>query len=173
LLDELSKLKPRGLLELGTANGGTLFLFAQIAHPHAKIISVDLPYGVWGEGYAAWRVPIYRRFARKQQTIHLFRGNSHAPEILERVLNALGHQPLDALFIDGDHSYEGVRLDCETHGPLVAKGGIIAFHDIAPSDVPRFQAHRFWAEVKQKYRHVELVNEINQKDYGIGVLYVD
>jgi hypothetical protein len=74
LLDELSKLKPRGLLELGTANGGTLFLFAQIAHPHAKIISVDLPYGVWGEGYAAWRVPINRRFARKQQTIHLFRG---------------------------------------------------------------------------------------------------
>jgi hypothetical protein len=64
-------------------------------------------------------------------------------------------------------------LDFETYGPLVGKGGIIAFHDIAPSDVPRFQVDRFWAEVKQKYRRVELVNETNQKDYGIGVLYVD
>jgi cephalosporin hydroxylase len=173
LLDELSKLKPRGLLDLGTANGGTLFLFAQVAHPDAKIISVDLPYGVWGEGYAAWRIPIYRRFARKQQTIHLFRGNSHAPYMLERVRKALGNQPLDVLFIDGDHSYEGVKMDFETYSPLVRRGGVIAFHDIVESDRPDYQAHRFWKEVKQKYRHIELVNQPNQKGYGIGVLYVD
>jgi predicted O-methyltransferase YrrM len=172
LLDEISRLKPRALLELGTANGGTLFLLAQVAHSQAKIISVDLPYGVWGEGYALWRVPIYRRFAKKEQTIHLFRGNSHAPEMLERVRKVLGNQPLDALFIDGDHSYEGVKMDFETYGPLVGEGGIIAFHDIVHSEVARFQAHRFWTEIKQKYRHIELVNEPNQKNYGIGVLYV-
>jgi cephalosporin hydroxylase len=173
LLDELSKLKPRGLLEIGTANGGTLFLFAQVAHPEAKIISVDLPYGVWGEGYALWRMPIYRRFARKQQAVHLLRGNSHAPEMLARVRKALGSQPLDALFIDGDHSYDGVKMDFETYGPLVRKGGVIALHDIVQSDRPGFRVHRFWNEVRQKYRHIELLNEANQKEYGIGLLYVD
>ena len=145
----------------------------QVAHPNAEIMSVDLPYDRWGEGYAVWRVPVYRRFARRQQTIHLFRGNSHTPEMLERVRKALGNQPLDALFIDGDHSYEGVKMDFETYGPLVGKGGMIAFHDIVENNNLRFQVHRFWNEVKQKYRHIELVNELNQKGYGIGVLYVD
>jgi len=93
--------------------------------------------------------------------------------MLERVRKALGNQSLDALFIDGDHSYEGVKMDFETYGPLVGKGGMIAFHDIVENDNFRFQVHRFWKEVKQKYRHIELVNELNQKGYGIGVLYVD
>jgi hypothetical protein len=36
-----------------------------------------------------------------------------------------------------------------------------------------FQVHRFWTEVEQKYRRIELVNELDQKGCGIGVLYVD
>lgn len=33
------------------------------------------------------------------------------------------------LFIDADHSYEGVRRDFESWSPLVRPGGIVAFHD--------------------------------------------
>ena len=33
------------------------------------------------------------------------------------------------LFIDADHSYEGVRRDFELWSPLVAPGGLIIFHD--------------------------------------------
>jgi predicted O-methyltransferase YrrM len=39
---------------------------------------------------------------------------------------------VDFLFIDADHSYEGVKKDFEMYSPLVRKGGIIAFHDIIP-----------------------------------------
>jgi MMP 1-O-methyltransferase len=38
--------------------------------------------------------------------------------------------PIDLLFIDGDHSYEGVVKDYLDWAPLVKKGGIIAFHDV-------------------------------------------
>jgi len=38
----------------------------------------------------------------------------------------------DFLFIDGDHTYEGVEGDFEMYSPLVRRGGIIAFHDIVP-----------------------------------------
>ncbi len=33
------------------------------------------------------------------------------------------------LWIDGDHSYEGVKTDFESWSPFLAPGGVIAFHD--------------------------------------------
>lgn len=38
-------------------------------------------------------------------------------------------EPLDVLFIDGDHSYEGVKADYERHSVNVKENGIILFHD--------------------------------------------
>lgn len=42
---------------------------------------------------------------------------------------------IELLFIDGDHSYEGVRTDFESWIPYVIKNGIIAFHDYQVSGV--------------------------------------
>jgi hypothetical protein len=42
LLLILDKVKPKVILEIGTARGGTLFLFSNIAHEEATLISVDL-----------------------------------------------------------------------------------------------------------------------------------
>jgi hypothetical protein len=50
------------------------------------------------------------------------------------------------LFIDGDHTYDGVRQDYEMYAPLVRPGGLVGFHDICqhPS-MPFVQVNRFWA----------------------------
>lgn len=37
--------------------------------------------------------------------------------------------PLDLVFIDGDHSEVGCRLDWELWHPLVVPGGVVVFHD--------------------------------------------
>jgi hypothetical protein len=42
LLLILDKVKPKVILEIGTAVGGTLFLFSNVAHEEATLISVDL-----------------------------------------------------------------------------------------------------------------------------------
>jgi len=42
LLLILDKVKPKVILEIGTARGGILFLFSNIAHEEAILISVDL-----------------------------------------------------------------------------------------------------------------------------------
>lgn len=39
--------------------------------------------------------------------------------------------PCDLVFVDGDHSYEGTRADCEAWAPRVAPGGHLVFHDFA------------------------------------------
>jgi len=50
-------------------------------------------------------------------------------------------KPVRLLFIDGDHSYEGVKKDFELWSGLVIEGGIIGFHDYMSKgypDVTRF-----------------------------------
>jgi predicted O-methyltransferase YrrM len=44
-------------------------------------------------------------------------------------------QPIEFLFVDGNHKYEGVRKDLEWI-PLVKRGGIVAFHDYGRPDIP-------------------------------------
>jgi len=40
------------------------------------------------------------------------------------------HRPIRLLFIDGDHSYEGVKMDYDLWSPFVSLHGFVAFHDI-------------------------------------------
>ncbi|MEM4489080.1 MAG: class I SAM-dependent methyltransferase [Desulfurococcaceae archaeon] len=82
------------------------------------------------EEYPDWRILIYELFVKEMQGIHLIRADSHDPKTLEIVRKILGDRGLDFLFIDGDHTYEGVKKDFEMYSPLVEKGGMIAFHDI-------------------------------------------
>jgi len=170
----VSALKPANVLEIGTARGGTLFLFAQLANPAAHLVSVDLPLGRFGGGYPNYKAPLYRSFARDTQRIDLIRADSHASETIARVQAAFP-TGVDFLFIDGDHSLAGVTQDFELYGRLVRPGGVIAFHDIVPGpgvgvgDVPRF-----WQELKRSGRvraeFLEFVEDWNQGGLGIGVL---
>ena len=75
---------------------------------------------------------------------------------------------VDFLFIDADHSYEGVKKDFEMYSLLVRKGGIIAFHDIIPSGYPK--VYKFWNEVK--YEYLEIIKDRNQNCYGIGIIFI-
>jgi predicted O-methyltransferase YrrM len=44
-------------------------------------------------------------------------------------------RPIDLLFIDGDHSYEGCRADLNAWIDFVKQGGWIAFHDSSEAGV--------------------------------------
>jgi cephalosporin hydroxylase len=168
LLEIVSQLKPKVVLEIGTAGGGTLFLFTRVADPEAKIISVDLP-----SGYPKWKMHLYKSFSRMNQKIYLIRGNSHDPQTFEKVKIIIGDEWVDFLFIDGDHSYEGVKKDFEMYSKLVRKGGIVAFHDIVlypPS--AKIEVSRFWNEIKHHYKYEEIVKDWNQNWGGIGILYI-
>jgi predicted O-methyltransferase YrrM len=50
-----------------------------------------------------------------------------------RLLAEACEPPLDFVFIDGDHSYEGLRGDWEAWSGLVAPGGVVALHDSCSS----------------------------------------
>jgi predicted O-methyltransferase YrrM len=165
--------KPATILEIGTAAGGTLFLFASLAPQDALIVSVDLPFGMYGGGYPVWKIPLYKSFAREMQTIELIRGDSHSLETFEQLKGVLRGRSIDFMFIDGDHTYEGVKKDFESYSRLMSENGIVAFHDIVPdrSESPDHFVSDFWKEIKNYYRHEEIIRDKDQSKLGIGVLF--
>ncbi len=165
--------KPRTVLEIGTASGGTLLLSACLADADAVIFSIDLPSGPYGGGYPEWKIPLYTTFARDQQRIELIRGDSHSEEVFKMLKHRLEGRAIDYLFIDADHSYEGVRRDFEMYSRLLAEGAMVVFHDIV-ADRGELQSHQvstYWNEIKTRYTHREFVADPDQDKFGLGVLY--
>lgn len=167
----VEKENPKYLLEIGTANGGSLFLFAKLAHPEATIISIDLPGGRYGGGYPKFKENFYSSFATAKQKIVLHRADSHNQQTYQQVKAMLKEHPLDFLFIDGDHTYQGVKTDFELYSPLVRKDGLIAFHDIAEHPKEwQVGVGEYWKEIKSAYNHQEFINNPKQGWAGIGVI---
>lgn len=176
---------PKRSLEIGTNYGGTLLLVCRLSPPDAKIISIDLPYGPFGGGYPRRKGLLFRQFPRGSQELHLIRADSHSARTKERVLRILGEDRLDYLFIDADHTYDGVRRDFEMYGPLVRSGGIIALHDIFEHQgQTACEVKKFWSEIKGRYKHQEIVADARAGSppvaitgmpmgtSGLGVLFV-
>ena len=108
LLLILDKVKPKVVLEIGTARGGTLLLFSNIAEEEATLISVDL--------YQTIEKRILFRYIKKvKQKIYLIQGDSHSIETLRKIKAILRDNKVDFIFIDADHSYEGIKKDFEMY----------------------------------------------------------
>ncbi len=173
MLELVKQLEPKVVLEIGTANGGTLFMLARASAPDAHLISLDLPNGEFGGGYSPIRIPIYKWFARGAQKVSLLRADSHAPESLEAVKRIMGSCKIDFLFIDGDHSYDGVKKDFDQYAPLVRPGGLIALHDVAKHpESHKCDVDLFWEELKGRFRTQEFIESKDQGWAGIGVVFV-
>jgi predicted O-methyltransferase YrrM len=168
LLEMVRKLRPKVVMEIGTAQGGTLFMFSRVSDPSARIVSLDLPDGPGGGGYGEKRIPLCQAFALNGQKLELMRADSHDPKNLEKVKHWLKGEPIDFLFIDGDHSYAGAKLDFEMYGPLVRPGGIIAFHDIVFCP----DVEKLWSEVKVGRKVEEFIGKEGAGPFGIGVVHV-
>lgn len=121
------------VLEIGSLYGGTLWYWSHL--PKIKtLIAIDVPSNLA-------RVAAEVRAARQSWTGWMdgrvefvdIEADSHNPSTIERVRGAAGSELLDFVFIDGDHTYEGVRNDWTAWSPLVRPGGLVAFHDTWPN----------------------------------------
>ena len=174
-LETVAAARPRAVLEIGTGRGGTLFLLARAAHERALLMSIDAP-----EGDAAFcgrpaykrRERLYGALGRREQRVVYISADSHDQATRSRVLDALDGEALDLLFIDGDHTLEGVEADFSMYAPLVRSGGLVAFHDIVPGPPEAVGGvPAFWGQIRRP-GSLEFVADWEQGSCGIGVLRV-
>jgi cephalosporin hydroxylase len=172
LLNEIILLEPKVILEIGTDRGGSLYGFCRVSRNPELIISIDLPGGEFGGGYLPCRKKLYKEFIYDKQftKMHLMQCDSHQPSTHAELLKLLNGKFIDFIFFDGDHTYEGIKIDFELYYHLVRPGGIIAFHDIITGD-KNHEVFRFWGEIRERYAHKEFI-ENPQGQMGIGILCV-
>jgi hypothetical protein len=100
------------------------------------------------------------------QQIELVTGDSTAAATRTRLASQY-----DAVFIDGDHSYRGSRMDLDL--ALSLNPRLIGLHDVVDSDW-HTQAgccvSRLWAEMRQGYLTAEKIGGVWG---GVGMIYPD
>ena len=110
---------PENILEIGS-KGSTFFLFSRFSTGKKVAVDIDdrrrnLHHFMFGEDYV------------------FFVGNSQTEEMRNKVKDFCPQY--DFIFIDGDHSYDGVKRDFELYKDLVSPRGFVVFHDIDPNHV--------------------------------------
>lgn len=172
LCEVVKSLQPKVVVEIGTSCGGTMYLWSRIVQRGGLVVSIDLP-GEPGSVRPMMRA-VYSTFGTKFGVKSvMIDGDSHSSQTVNRLKTVLAGQSIDFLFIDGDHSYSGVRADFETYRSLVSPTGLIAMHDI--SSVPghaSIEVPRFWNELETISfdRKIKEFVAVRGKTPGIGVV---
>ena len=112
------ELKPSRVLEIGVWQGGTLKVWLDGCDPEATVVAVDNLH-VNREAYYDWK-----GLATELIVVHGISQDANT------VRHMKSYAPYDFIFIDADHGYGSVRADCDNCLPLLAPGGVLAFHDL-------------------------------------------
>ena len=173
LSERVIKHKPKVIVEIGTWNGGTFFVWSRIFPYVRKIISIDLPDGQYGGGYDIKRIKFFREFIsdRKNTAMYFIRGDSKSSESVTRLKEILGDDKIDFLYLDGDHTYEGIKKDFEIYSYLMSDDGLIGFHDINTFK-DGHEVYKYWNEIKKDYKYEEFIKP-GSRTMGNGLLYLN
>ncbi|MEP7145692.1 MAG: class I SAM-dependent methyltransferase [bacterium] len=165
--------KPKVVAEIGTWDGGTFYVWTRINSEAKKVISIDLPDGRYGGGYNSKRIKFFKQFVcdRKNTSLHFIRGDSKSESTISELKKILGKDKIDFLFIDGDHTYEGVKKDFEIYMQFMSHDGLVGFHDITTLR-EECGVHQFWKEIKSIYKFEEFITP-GGKLMGNGLLYMN
>ena len=121
-------IKPQGCVEIGSARGKSACTvgLALRRNGGGKLYAID-PHAStnWNDSASVDSFGIITEHLRKA-------GVAEYVEIVRQTSTeaAAGwERPIDLIFIDGDHSYEGVKADWDRFTPHVREFGVVVFHD--------------------------------------------
>jgi predicted O-methyltransferase YrrM len=165
-------LKPKVCVEIGSARGMSACYVgvALMENGSGKIYAID-PHAKtsWNDSHSVETLPVIEHNIR-------YLGLTKYVEIVHKTSDEAvkeWSQPIDLLFIDGDHTYEGVRRDWEMFSPFLTEFGVTVFHDtiwdLDPD--PRWYRSdmgvpRFVEDLRKEGYPVLTINQ----DYGVSIL---
>jgi predicted O-methyltransferase YrrM len=138
-------------LEVGTAEGNSLYVLAHALKPDAVITYID-----YGEKHTTLsREEVLRRIPQAVTAIH---GDSN--DFITH--NQVKETRYDAVLIDAGHDAFNVAIDALFYGPLATK--YIIFHDVQLPEVNRAFTWYVKQLGKESYRF------INSETFGYGII---
>lgn len=154
-------------LEIGARHGDT-FHEVMVNLPQGSYgLALDLPGGLWGKYKTEKQlISAIDDLNKNDINVSYLLGNSTDKKIIDKI-QSLG--PFDAILIDGDHTYHGVKKDWDNYKDLAP---IIAFHDIVGiGQSEKVSGHKvevpiLWNEIKNE-NSLEFID--NDSPMGIGV----
>ena len=162
----VAAIRPRIVLEIGTAFGGTLFIWSQLASE--LVVSCDITDKSMQRSFYHTFPPFGSRCE-----VDLLTGDTHDTAFRKRVAARLNGKKADFLFIDGDHTEAGVTADYQEYRDLVRPGGIIAFHDIVEKQtLPQNQVFHLWKKLRDQPGMEEFIKDPEQSGFGIGIIRI-
>jgi predicted O-methyltransferase YrrM len=135
------------LAEIGVWHGVTTCRLRAAMAPDGVLLAID-PYPVGRLGFSAQQAIARREVERIANGQVRWLRKTGVQAACDPAVVELGS--VDFVFIDGDHSYEGLRGDWEGWSGLVAPGGVVALHDSISSRTRQIEdagSARFTREV--------------------------
>ena len=123
----LNEYGPRGLLEIGFHREGTSYALGRCVDALKTIVGIELP---TSDSIDSHRERLLSSVLEDKKT-EIVWGNSHRGSTRRAVGEHLD-EGVNVLFIDADHTYDGIKQDFELYHDLVRVGGFVVFHDIIP-----------------------------------------
>jgi len=135
--------------EIGILFGGSLLMMLHVlrsSHSNHLALAIDPLDGYYGKSLdPVVNLPVtfdnvaanIRRFGFEMNKVRIVKERSESDKALQ-IARAF---PLASLWIDGDHSYEGIKRDWQNYSPLLIQGGYILidnYHDGCFPDVDKF-----------------------------------
>ncbi len=169
----IRNLKPTRILCVGSRKGYIPAILALACKDNAKghVDFVDAGYDLdeptkhWS-GIGFWKVTNTQQHFSKigvqnYITTHVMTTKAYAQKFTKK--------RYQYIYIDGDHSYEGVKLDYKLFWPKLDRGGFMVFHDVSAQgylDGGAFGVHKFWKELSNKHT----LTFPFPKQSGLGIL---
>ena len=139
ILQLIEQYRPKVCVELGTWQGASAIPVAlSIARWGGTLSCIDTWGGELNEdgGSQAGQTPLMLLSCARRMVEMGVGANVRLIPAMTGDAARYWDQPIDFLYIDADHSYEGVKADLEAWAPHVRKGGLILGDDYGSSIYP-------------------------------------
>lgn len=156
LLCDLERIKISRILEIGTHMGGSARVWRDVFSPKL-LVCVDIQNDL--------------EEAKNNDNLTFIEGNSQDQQVRQAVLDKLGANKFDFIFLDGSHYYNDVKADFEYYSQLVRAGGVIGFHDVMIRGNDTCEVYRYWEELRHAHK-TKTIWDGTPAGTGEGLLYV-
>jgi predicted O-methyltransferase YrrM len=136
------------VIEIGSFLGASATAFVPALAESGVLYAIDTwKNDAMSEGIRDTKSDFIKNVGAHIQNIRMIQGySSQMCEVLSNTIKS----PVDILFIDGDHSFEGALADWENYKQFLATGSIVIFHDFG------------WAEGVKRVINDYLLNSVSE-----------